>query len=215
VIENAIDLEAFDTAARQGPAGGVWDHLSDRFVIVQAGRLEPQKGVADLLSAIDEVRQSAPEVMLLLAGDGPDRPDLERRVEALDLAAHVRFLGVRSDVPALLARSDVVVLASRWEGLPNVVLEGMAASRPVVVTDVGGCSELVEDGRTGTVVPPGRASQLAAAISALRDDPAGRDDLGRAARREVEARFSVARMVTAYQDLYLELLEGTTRGTQR
>ena len=206
VIGNAIDLDAIDGVACEEPADDVLDDLGDRFVVIQAGRLEPQKGVSDLLDAVDIVRRNVPEVMLLLAGDGPDRPTIEQRIDDLDLAAHVRLLGARDDVPALMASSDVVVLASRWEGLPNVVLEAMAVRRPVVVTDVGGCAELVDDGRTGVVVPPADPDRLAHAIEVIHEDPALGLELGSAARDEVEARFSVARMVNDYQALYLNLL---------
>jgi len=212
VIENAIDLTAFDDAVCEEPTGGALDDLGDRYVVVQAGRLEPQKGLPDLLAAVDVVRRRVPEVMLLVAGDGPDRPALKRRIDELDLGAHVRLLGARGDVPALLARSDVAVLASRWEGLPNVVLEAMAARRPVVVTDVGGCRELVDDGRTGLVVPPADPGRLAHAIEIIHQDPALGLELGSAAREEVESRFTVERMVSAYQDLYRDLLaEGEGR----
>jgi len=208
VIENAIDLDAIDEAACEEPADDVLDDLGDRFIVIQAGRLEPQKGVSDLLDAVDIVRRNVPEVMLLLAGDGPERPAIEQCIDDLDLAAHVRLLGARDDVPALMASSDVVVLASRWEGLPNVVLEAMAVRRPVVVTDVGGCAELVADGRTGLVVPPADPDRLAHAIEVIHEDPALGLELGSAARDEVETRFSVARMVNDYQALYLDLLGG-------
>jgi glycosyltransferase involved in cell wall biosynthesis len=214
VIENAIDLEAFDAAVCDGPRDAVLDDLTDRFVLIQVGRLEPQKGVPDLLAAADLLRRSAPELMLVLVGDGPDRPGIEREIAARGLEAHVRLLGRRDDVPPLLAHADAVVLASRWEGLPNVVIEAMAARRPVVVTDVGGCAELVTDGRTGFVVPPAEPERLARAIETIRDDPALGLELGSAARENVEQRFTVERMVNAYQDLYLECL-AETDGTKQ
>lgn len=206
VIENAIDLEAFDAAASDPTVDGALDDLDERFIVIQASRLEPQKGVLDLLSAADLARRRIPDLMLVIAGEGPDRPAISRRIAELDLGGHVRLLGLRADVPALLARSDVVVLASRWEGLPNVVIEGMAARRPVVATAVDGCRELIEDGRTGLLVPPAAPERLARALQEVHDDPALGLQLGAAARVEVETRFGVERMVRAYQDLYLECL---------
>lgn len=143
VIANALDLAAFDEAVRAGPMDAVLNGLADRFVVIQAGRLEPQKAVPDLLAAVDLARRGIPELMLLLVGDGPDRPAIERLIEKRGLQEHVRLLGAREDLPALLTRADVVVLASRWEGMPNVILEAFAARRPVVATEVGGCRELI------------------------------------------------------------------------
>lgn len=206
IIENAIDLDAFDAAVCDEPRDGVLDDLDDRFVVIQAGRFEPQKGLPDLIEAVRVVRESAPEVMLVLAGDGPDRPAIERLVIDLDLEDHVRLIGLRDDLPPLLARSDAVVLASLWEGLPNVVIDAMAARRPVIATDVGGCPELIEDGRTGLIVPPRESALLADAILRIHEDPALGLELGTAARAAVETRFAVERMVNAYQTLYLQLL---------
>jgi len=206
VIENAIDLEAFDHAVCDDPADGALDGLDDRFVLIQAGRLEPQKNLPGLIDAMALVRDAAPEAMLLIAGEGPQRTEIEARIRADGLADHVRLIGPRDDLPALFARCDLAVLASRWEGMPNAVIEAMAARRPVVVTAVDGCRELVDDGRTGLVVPPDNPDLLVHAILTIRDDPALGLELGTAARAEVEQRFAVDRMVDAYQNLYTDLL---------
>jgi glycosyltransferase involved in cell wall biosynthesis len=115
-----------------------------------------------------------------------------------------RFLGHRDDVPAVLAAADVFVLPSRSEASPNSVIEAMAAGLPVVATSVGGIPELVTDGRTGRLVPPGDPSALAQALVDLLDHPGHAAELGRAARARIERTASFERMVADFESLYLE-----------
>lgn len=165
VVPNGIPAASYErppgTGARVRRTLGV---APGAFLWAVVGRLEAQKDHATLLSALRTVQRRHPPQTLAVVGDGPLRPALERRVRALGLHGSVRFLGMRDDVPDVLAAADALVLASRWEGLPNVVMEAMAASRPVVATRVGGVPELVEDGVTGHLVPPGDPSALAAAM---------------------------------------------------
>ena len=139
---------------------------------------------------------------LLLVGDGPLRPEVERLVAELGLGERVRLVGNRSDVPVLLAEAACVVLASDYEGCPLTVLEAMAAGVPVVATRVGGVPELIDDGRTGLLVEPGDESALAAAIGRALAD---RDGLGVAAREEARRRFSRERMAAEIAQLYEEV----------
>jgi glycosyltransferase involved in cell wall biosynthesis len=145
--------------------------------------------------ARDPVARARPDVHLALAGDGPDRAALERRVRELDLASRVTFLGYRSQagVRDLLGQADVFVLASLAEGAPVVLMEAMAAGVPVVATRVAGIPELVEDGADGLLVPPGDAAALAAAVGRLIDDPALRASFARRGREKVERDFNVDR----------------------
>jgi glycosyltransferase involved in cell wall biosynthesis len=139
-------------------------------------------------------------------GEGPQRPELERLAQALGVAERVRFLGLRHDVPALLAGADVATLTSRWEGLPNVVIEAMAMGAAVVATDVGGCGELVGDDEAGRLVPMESPEAVARALRELLDDEAERRRCVRAARRRVEAELTVERMVGRTETLYGDLL---------
>jgi starch synthase (maltosyl-transferring) len=122
------------------------------------------------------------------------------------VAARVRFLGPRPDVPALLGRLDLFVLPSLWEGLPNAALEAMAARRAVVATNVDGTPEAVADGVTGLLVPPADADALARAIAILLRDPERRGTLAEAGRRRVEREFGMDRMVAETQQVYREAM---------
>ena len=141
-------------------------------VIVTLGRLMRQKAHADLLSAARLVLQQRPDARFVIAGTGYLLPSLKQMAADLGIAERVTFPGVRRDVPQVLAAADIFVLSSLWEGLPLSAVEAMAAARPAVVTDVGGCGELVEDGVHGYVVPPQQPQALAGALLKLVADPA-------------------------------------------
>jgi glycosyltransferase involved in cell wall biosynthesis len=134
------------------------------------------------------------------------RAEREADARALGIETRVRFLGVRRDVPALLAAADLLVHPSLEEGFCNALLEAMAASRPVVATDVGGNREAVIDGETGLLVPPSDAARLAAAILTVLQQPDRGAAWGRAGRRRVVDRFQRSRMLPEYEALYDDLL---------
>ncbi len=178
------------------------------------GRLHRQKGIDLLLDAMPRLLEKHPDLVLLVAGDGPEAPALARQARANGLGESVRFLGVWSRVPDFMAALDVLALPSRWEGMPNVVLEAMAAGTPVVATDVGGTPELIVSGEidrpaageTGLLAPPENHEALARALVALLDDESRAAAMGLAAGERVRANFAMERMVGRYQDLYLRLL---------
>jgi glycosyltransferase involved in cell wall biosynthesis len=159
---------------------------------VTVGRLVPWKQVNGLLEALTEV----PELGLVVVGDGPERPRLERRARELGVQDRVYFAGRRPKKEALglMAACDLFVLNSAYEGLPHVVLEAMALGLPVVATAAGGTPEVVRDGETGVLIP-GRYGTLGASLSALARDPALRRRLGRAARQWIGERLSAENMI--------------------
>lgn len=166
-------------------------------------RLVPQKGLDVLLDAFSRI---PPPARLVIAGDGPLRPALERRAAAPDLAGRVRLLGPRADAAAVMAALDLFVLPSRWEGFGLVLLEAMAAGRPIVASRVSAIPEVVAEGGTALLVPPDDPAALAAAMRALLDDPARRQAMGAAGRRRVAAQFAPAGMIGATLDLYRDVL---------
>lgn len=193
VIPNALDPSPFTTA----PVGrdqvraelGVAPH---EFLWLCIARLEPQKGHRSLVSAFGKVHAQHADTRLALVGDGPLRGELRAHVAALGLGTRVELLGRRGDVPALLAACDALVLASRWEGTPNVVMEAMASGRPVVATAVGGTEELVVHGKHGFLCPAEDAAALAGAMIRLQDLPhAQRAALGTEGREEIVSRSAV------------------------
>ena len=128
--------------------------------------------------------------------------ELRQQTRDLNLEENVVFTGVRHDIPALLGQSDVFALSSRWEGVPLSVIEAMAAARPVVATRVGGNEELIEDGRSGLLLPAEDAEALAQALLALLPDPARRQAMGQAARQRVQLLFSQEHFTRQYEALY-------------
>lgn len=157
--------------------------------LIFVGRLAAVKGLRVLIEAFGQARRTRPDLHLTLVGDGADRAMLERL--AAPLGDAVQFAGYLSqeDVAAALARSDAFVLPSFAEGLPVVLMEALAAARPVIATQVAGVSELVEDGVNGFIVPPGDARTLADRIGRIADDPELRARMGRAGRETVRAEF--------------------------
>lgn len=170
--------------------------------LLTLARLDVQK---DLISLIDAMA-ILPDVDLDIAGEGPERPALEARVRELGLEDRVTFLGFRDDAPALLADADVFVLPSRMEGLPLAVLEALAAARPVVATAVGGTPEVVRDGTTGLLVPPGQRVALADAVRRLLDDRALAHRMGLAGRELVEREHTAAVVARAVAGIYQEVV---------
>ena len=171
---------------------------------VFVGRLAEQKGVADLLAALDLLQHVRPDLRTIIIGDGPLRARLEATAAAFCLTAprRVVFLGHRSDVPRLLAAADLLVLPSLYEGMPNVVLEAMRFRKPVVATAAPGTTEVVVPDVTGLLVPRQNPPALAQAIRRVVADPALARSLGEAGRARVEVEFGVAPMVARFAELY-------------
>jgi glycosyltransferase involved in cell wall biosynthesis len=166
------------------------------------GRLVPIKGHATLLSAFAEARRDVPGLSLEIAGDGPLRGELEAQASRLQLGDSVHFAGRVAPVAPVYERAAVVVVPSLGEGFGMVALEASERGRAVVASAVGGLPEIVEEGRTGMLVPPSDPDALAAAIVALASDPQRAAELGRAARERAVAEFSLERCADRIDQLY-------------
>lgn len=182
-------------------------------LVLWVGRLDPVKGLDRLLQAFrlaleaeGEQHIARSDAHLLLAGDGPLRAELEAQIEQLELQGRVHLLGARRDVPSLLKAADVFVFPSRTEGLPNALLEAMAAGCPIVTTDVPGCRDLIEHERTGLLVPYGDTDSLTAAISRLLRDRTTAQELADRAVKEVTKIWHVEGTHDAYAHVYAEIL---------
>jgi glycosyltransferase involved in cell wall biosynthesis len=171
--------------------------------VVTVANLRSEKAHEVLLHAAAHLLPRHRDLRYLIVGDGPRRAELKRLATSLGLDSRVTFMGHREDVPALLARADLFVLPSRSEAFPNGAMEAMAAGLPVIASRVGGLLDLIEDGRTGILVPPGDVAALAAAIEPLVLNPARAFALGSAAREEIARRYSFERMVGAFERLYV------------
>ena len=175
-------------------------------IIAAGGRLATQKGFGYLLDALAMVKIRNKDVFLILLGDGELRLTLEEQTDRLGLKDCVRFLGHRSDVPRILPAADIFILSSLYEGLPNIVMEAMAAGLPVIATAVGGVPELVEEGRTGILVKAENSKELSSAICKLLDDRDLLHSFGENGRRRVQDLFSIEQMVNGVEDLFYEIL---------
>ncbi|HTE20280.1 MAG TPA: glycosyltransferase [Armatimonadota bacterium] len=203
VILNGVHLSA---AARSRSDVRAELGLGEGLVGIIVARLDRLKGHASLLQALALLRKRDIPLTMLVAGDGPERANLEDLAAQLQLDREsVRFLGYRSDVPDLLGASDFFVLPSLTEGLPLSVLEAMAHGLPVVATPVGGIPELVTDGEQGTLIPVDEPVALSQAIAALATVPGQRARQGEAARRRAREQFSFESMTRKYEDLYYRL----------
>jgi L-malate glycosyltransferase len=205
VIENGIDLGRYRRAIDRNELRRRLGLDAGRRYVATVARFHPVKDHATLLRAFALAATSRPDVDLLLAGDGPLRPDLERLAAELEIAKRVRFLGVRSDVPELLRASDLFALTSVSEAASLTLLEAMASGLAVVVTNVGGNPEIVRDGVEGLLAPRGDAAAIADALGQLLDDPGRSAAMGAAGRARVEERYLLQRTVDSYFDLYRRL----------
>jgi glycosyltransferase involved in cell wall biosynthesis len=197
VIPNGVDTDFFRPAS---PASG------RKPVILCVARLVPVKDHATLIRAFGLLLKDHPDAELRLVGDGPLEADLKALVEQTLPPGRVRFLPGRPDVRPLLEQAAILVLNSRQEAFPNVILEAMAMGLPVAATRVGGIPEMVTHGETGWLAPPGNPAALAAAMSQLLGDAATRQAFGRAARERVERHFSLATMVRGHEAVFAKLL---------
>ncbi len=178
-------------------------------VLINVGRQEFSKGQEHLVSAMGFLVKTRPSAVLLIVGRGGSTTSrLESMCQELGLGDRVRFVGHRDDVPDLLAASDVFVTASLWEGLPGVVLEAMAIGLPVVASDIPAHQEIFEEGGCAVLVPPGRSSELAAAVEDILDKPERAREIGERNRQLFESRFTIQKSTGKMVELYKMLLQG-------
>jgi glycosyltransferase involved in cell wall biosynthesis len=190
VVYNSVEMPVGDAAADRLRIRREFGLDDNNLLIGTAGRLTPVKAYDQFLLAAKEIAGESPRARFLIAGDGPLGDELKSQAKQLGLAEKVIFPGFRNDMPAVIAAMDLFVMSSLHEGIPVVLLEAMALARPVVVTAVGGIVEVVQDGRSGRLVQPGNARELAEACKKLIRDPDSRTRLGLAAADRVRSEFT-------------------------
>jgi glycosyltransferase involved in cell wall biosynthesis len=212
LLGNGVDLGRFVPAGRPpGQAQALRAAVglaADDIVIGAVGRLVREKGFPELFDAYADVRRRAPQTRLVVTGPvdvGKDDALTRREMDAA-AAAGVIFLGLRHDMDEIYAMTDIFVLASHREGFPRAAMEASAMGCPVVATDIRGCRQVVEHGRTGLLVPPRDPSALAAAIVELASSPSRRRAMGDAAREKAGREFDDRRVIQITLDVYEELL---------
>jgi glycosyltransferase involved in cell wall biosynthesis len=192
LLTNVIDLQQFDRECWAWRTVGADGAGADGAVAVAVGRLAPIKCFHHFLGALARARRGGGQLRGVIVGDGPERERLETLARTLGLFPDgVRFVGACANVPGVLADADMLVLTSRQEGFPNVLLEAMAARLPAITTPAGDASLLIDNGRTGFVVPFGDEALLAARMMALAQSPVMRRTFGDAGRAHVETHYAV------------------------
>jgi glycosyltransferase involved in cell wall biosynthesis len=208
VIYNGIDLNRFQLNRSEliKEIGGGFDFGSDDIVIGSVARFDPVKNMGALVKAFSKIEKTTlGPVKLLLVGDGPELPGIQKMAVDLGLRDRVVFTGMRRDIPDCLGMMDIYVQPSRFEGIPNSVLEAMASGLPVVATNVGGVHEIVEDGKTGFLVDLDNEAGLIRAIEFLIRHADRRRQMGADGKKRAMSRFSISKMVSDYENLYERL----------
>jgi len=202
VISNGISLSSFSNLPSQEDARKVLGLPQGRLLIGTVAKLRPVKRVDVLLRAVKNLEG----VTTVIIGEGRERVQLDALADKLGIREQVIFAGYQEDVPLWLKALDIFVLSSDWEGMPNAVLEAMAAGLPVVATCVGGIIDIVVDGETGILVPTDNPDAITNAIQRLVDNPDFRRKLGEAGRDQVSSNFNILETVRQTEDLYGKLL---------
>jgi glycosyltransferase involved in cell wall biosynthesis len=207
-IQNGIDVEVFAGAVAEADGEAVrerWGVKDAAPLFVNIGRYKPQKAQATLVAAMERVAAKLPDAHLLIIGWGPLESELRADVRERGLSDAVTVTGRVPEIHPYYAAADTFVLPSRNEGLPVTILEAMAASCPIVATDIPGVSEVVEDSETGLLVDPGSPAALADALVKVGEIP-DRNALGTAGYRRVTEQFSVRQMAADHVELYRALV---------
>lgn len=206
VIFSGINLAPYEQARRDRDAVRAQLGVTDAGVLVGAvGRLEPVKGFTYFVAAAERIARAVPEARFILAGQGALDEPLRR--QAAPLGGRFQFLGLRDDVPRLMAAMDVFVMTSLNEGMGRVLLEAGAAGTPAVAPAVGGIPDVIDDGETGLLTPPRDAQAVAEAVIGLARDPARRRWMGEMARAKVVPAYGLERMVAQIEALYETLIQ--------
>jgi glycosyltransferase involved in cell wall biosynthesis len=203
-IQNGVEVHRYEAAIPHDREE--WDLKNSDVIIGCVARLSPEKGHTVLLRAFRKVISRHPVARLVLIGDGEERERLQHLADDLRIGHFVRFLGLRADVPEVLAACDLFTLPSIQEGFPMVILEALAAGKAVIASEVGAIPDVIRHGATGMLVPPGDADALADALCVLIEDEGPRQRLGQNGRELVREAYDFERTVGQYDELYQRVL---------
>jgi glycosyltransferase involved in cell wall biosynthesis len=203
-IPNGISLDSFSFIQ---PDRGHYGFSQKEIIVGSIGNLRIAKGYKDFLYAAKIVLHHYPDIIFTIAGDGPERASLEELATTLSIQSKVRLPGFLSPVYNYLACFDIVVISSLWEGFPVAALEAMGMGKPIVATNVGDLSEIIEDGISGFLVPASNPEEIAKRIMQLIKDPSLAGSMGKAARARVEKHYQLKNMIAAHSALYQKILK--------
>jgi glycosyltransferase involved in cell wall biosynthesis len=202
LIPNGVDITRFEPAHVDTSTGG------QEKIVICVSKLRYEKGIDVLLQAWQLVYQQIPQARLIIVGSGYLQPQLECIARELGIANSVEFAGLQNDIPAQLHRGCIAVLPSRWEGMPNALLEAMACGLPCVATRVSGSEDIIQPGVNGLLVESEDYQSMAQALLTLLRDPVLVHKYGQAASELIESHFSLERIVDKYVELYHRITDG-------
>jgi glycosyltransferase involved in cell wall biosynthesis len=208
VLYNGVNLQPFGSFGDRDAVRKELGIGRDELVLIQVARLDYLKDHLTAIRTVDRVVARRRNTRLVLVGEGPERPLIEQEVKQRGLGDHVRMLGLRKDIPRLVAAADIFLLTSISEGIPLTLIEAMAAGLPIVSTDVGGVAEVVLDGCTGVLAAAKDDARLAEHCLRLAADPELRAELGQHGQRRAVDHFAEPHMHAGYRQLYAEMLCG-------
>jgi glycosyltransferase involved in cell wall biosynthesis len=201
VIYNGIDMQPFLQPSRRC-LRTEWNVPKDTPLLGFVGQLDKRKGIDVLLAAFDRIRRKVPQARLVLAGRGPLQEMIESKVHRQNWGDAILLPGFIDDVVAVMQAIDILLLPSLWEGFGLVLIEAMAAGKPAISTNISSMPEIIADGQTGYLVPPGDAETLANRAIELLQNLSLREQFGNAARRRVAAFFTIERMLDQLENLF-------------
>jgi glycosyltransferase involved in cell wall biosynthesis len=208
VVYNGLDPSSYHTAKYDGLIRKELGINKDTSLVGMIANFNFEiKGHRYFMEAAKKILEKVPDVTFLLVGDGPLRKRYEKIAQEMNMKEKIYFLGKRNDILSIISSLNISVSSSMSEGLSNVILESMAAGKPVVATNVGGSKEMVSDGITGYLVPPADSEALANAVISLLQNPDKAKATGNAGKKVSEEKFTAEAMVKSYENLYVSLLQ--------
>lgn len=206
-IHNGVDTDEFDPRIADLPTDNPFDEQPDCLHVLQVGNLEPRKGYKYTIEALARLNGKNISIFVCCAGTGVERTELEKLAREMNVSGSIRFLGVRKDVKQLLKAADVFIMPSLYEGLSIAMLEAMSMELPVIASSVGGAPEVIEDGKSGFLIPPRDADALAEKLMILADDKRPPENMGKEARKRVVQEYSLSKQALALENLYKKIVE--------
>jgi glycosyltransferase involved in cell wall biosynthesis len=206
VIYNGIEIEKYEKL-KENPELKNELKIKNEKIILTGGRLSFEKNLETFLYIAKNVKKEFSEVKFIIVGEGEEKEKLLKLTDKLDLKNDVIFTGYRSDLPQLIKISDIIVLISLWEGMPNLIIEGMLCKKPVICTEIGGGREIIKDRETGFLVNPKDIQKIVERILTLLKNPEIFEKMGEKGYNFIKENFSLERMIQNYENLYLKIFE--------
>jgi glycosyltransferase involved in cell wall biosynthesis len=202
VINNGVDISRFAKIYNIKKIKAELGIKSDGKVVGTVGRLSPEKGHENLFKAIIRIAPNNGDLTLVVVGDGPLKKKLQAQANKFKIVDHIIFTGISNEIPSLMSIFDVFVLPSQTEGLPMALLEAMAAKKPVVATDVGDVSSVIQNQVSGLLIPPNNSEKMAEAINRLLSDKKLADNLAQKGFEMAKKKYSSSNMAEQYVNVF-------------